>query len=172
MRIPLVASGPEFTARGREGGPAQLYDLMPTILDLFDLPKPYPLAGTSLMPFLRKETPPRQRRDLQQRTLIASNYVYTKDQFVEFAVIEAGRWKLMRVHGAHPARPFSLYELYADYHERNDVIDQNQPIARRLIGQLLDWRRQQVPFAARQDAGRLLLDQQQLEELRNLGYIR
>jgi arylsulfatase A-like enzyme len=150
---------------------------MPTILDLFDLPQPYPLAGASLLPMLDAAAPPQQRRALQQRSLVASNFAYARQQCVEFAVVRAGRWKLMHSYSRKPAvsgrldQPFLLFDIQLDYHEQDDVIDDHQDVARRLIGHLLTWRRQHPPLAKGSATDHLLLDRQQLEELRSLGYV-
>ncbi|MCG3127794.1 MAG: hypothetical protein CHACPFDD_02666 [Phycisphaerae bacterium] len=52
LRIPLVARGPRLARGRRVDQPAQLVDLMPTLLDMFAIPPPYDLAGDSLLPLL------------------------------------------------------------------------------------------------------------------------
>ena len=174
MRIPLVATGPTVTARGRQLAAVQLYDLMPTVLDMFDLPEPYPLAGSSLVPLMTgKEAP----AALQDRTLVASNHNSGRSELAEFAVI-SGPWKLMLTPPKNlgspstVTQPFSLFNMQDDYHEQKDVIHENREVARKLIGELVRWRSRQAPFARGLDADSLLLDGDQLEELRSLGYIR
>ncbi|MBU0640699.1 MAG: sulfatase-like hydrolase/transferase [Planctomycetes bacterium] len=183
MRIPLVAVGPMFQARGRQETPAQLLDIMPTILDMYELPVPYALAGHSLLPLLVEDTraddPARAGAGavLQTRPIIASNFTYSRTGVIEFAIIEGGRWKLLHRHvpAAEPSQPptarFELYDVQQDYHEKNNLIDTHQDVARRLVAQLLKWRRSQARFLPGRAAGQLLLDGEQLRELRALGYI-
>ena len=174
MNIPLVAVGPRFSSRGREPTPVQLYDLMPTILDMFDLPGPYPLAGHSLLPRL---TGARDKDPLGHRVIIASNHSYRGRGIIQYAVVEGGRWKLMHQYPARPAEGgrrferFGLFDLQADPGELHDVMDARPGVARRLIGHLVEWHRRYAPFEAREPSDRLMLDANQLEELRSLGYI-
>ncbi|MHC4064561.1 MAG: sulfatase, partial [Planctomycetota bacterium] len=189
LRIPLVTTGPLVTARGRQDVPVQLYDLMPTILAMFDLPTPYPLAGRSLLPLLvrpssgiaapasdRAATGPGSRL-AEQRTIFASNHGYRNRALFQHAVREGRRWKLMCRHqkkqtpDGSAETKFLLYDLASDPHEQADVIDAHHDVARRLIGRLLQWQGQQAPFEAGGNRGQVHLDAEQLEELRSLGYI-
>ncbi|MCH7527635.1 MAG: sulfatase, partial [Planctomycetes bacterium] len=197
MRIPLVIAGPEVTARGRLETQAQLFDLMPTILDIFDLPEPYPLAGESLVPILRtpvakhdpqpgvtsmpdtgSTTDGAEHNALQDRTIFASTYAGHSVGVIQYAAIETGRWKLMYRFNEEatmfPGTPvdFVLFDLLADSDEQHDVLDANRDVARRIMGKLIAWRRRQAPFAPGSRTDRLMLDPEQLEELRSLGYIR
>ncbi len=176
INIPLVAAGPRFPARGREATPAQLYDLMPTILDMFDVPFPYPLAGASLLPCLTGSAQGAEADGLARRVIVASNHSYRSSGVTQYAAIEGGRWKLM--HQA-PARKstgrrfevFSLFDRQADPLEQTDVLQAHPDIARRLIGQLVEWHLRYRPIETRAAGDQLMLDAEQLEELRSLGYI-
>ena len=176
LRIPLVAVGPTITARGREDVPVQLYDLMPTILAMFDQPTPYPLAGRSLLPLLVGGAGAAEA--LGDRSIFASNHIYRrKSGLVEHAVIEQGRWKLMysfREQAAEeggPAGRFLLFDLQSDRPEKADLLEAHRDVARRLVGRLLRWLDEQAPFDVGRGGEQLLLDAEQLEELRSLGYI-
>lgn len=176
LRVPLVVAGPLITARGRQDVPVQIYDIMPTILEMFALPPPYPLAGTSLWPLLNGRADPELRRRLRQRDIVASNYVYRPAGGLEFALISAGGWKLMyRFYGddgrALPGERLALYDLAADPDEQENLIDAHPDITRRLVGRLLAWRQAQPPFMSAPEADELTFDRQQLDELRELGYI-
>ncbi len=186
QRVPLLFVGPKVTARGEVDAPVQLHDIMPTMLDQFGLPQPYALNGDSLTPFLQDargerssadEFTSRRRNSLAQRTLFASNHAYISAHVIEAAVIERGRWKLLYRFAREPMpttqRPvrFELYDLERDHNERHDVIAEHQPLARKLIGKLIAYRRTQPPYEAGIDTEQLELDPDQLRELQSLGYI-
>ncbi|MCP4250757.1 MAG: sulfatase [bacterium] len=174
-RIPLVVAGPAVTARGRQDLPVQLYDLMPTILGMYELPPWRAYAGHNLLSILTDA--PGSNAALEQRAIFASNHTYRNAGLIEHAVVADGRWKLMyRYHGSRsqtgrPLGRFLLFDLQADPGEYTDVIDANQSLARKLIGKLVAWQRQQAPYDVGPGRQHLQLDAKQLEELRNLGYI-
>ncbi|MFQ5806306.1 MAG: sulfatase-like hydrolase/transferase [Phycisphaerae bacterium] len=187
-RVPLVAYGPTFASGVRVDAPVQLFDVMPTILDLFDLPVPYPLAGRSLLPLLRgasdsgKPTGGARAANslldvLHARKVYASNHNYRiSRKLIEYSVIEAGRWKLLygaREFPMYPSGPrsrFLLFDLEADRFERRNVIHDRPEVARRLIADLVRWRAGQLPY----DPGVRApteIDRAQMEQLQALGYV-
>jgi len=54
-RIPLMVAHPAFPGGGRVASLTQATDLMPTVLDLWNLPTPSEVTGLSLLPLLRGE---------------------------------------------------------------------------------------------------------------------
>ena len=175
MRVPLVAHGPLITARGRVDLPADLYDIMPTILDLLDLPQPYDLFGVSLRPLMQAGVENRDPELTPGRTIFISHHRWRAKGYSEYAVVEAARWKLIYhyMHGDRPNYPtparFELYDLDADPDEKNDLCSAHPDIARRLMCRLVAYAREQFPYES--DASGLQYDPQQLRELRSLGYI-
>ena len=176
LHIPLVIAGPLVTARGRVDTPTQLHDIMPTVLDLFDLPAPYELRGNSLLPFLQPEGQP-VPQILTQRLIFHSHHNYFGLGIVQYAVIERGRWKLMYFYdtqaaesGNKPTR-FSLYDLQDFFYDRADVIDAHRDVARRLIGELLAYRERQHPYDRDLPDEALELDPEQIRDLQALGYL-
>lgn len=176
QRVPLMIAGPKITHHGRVDTPAQLHDLMPTLLELFDLPQPYVLEGTSLVPFLVDGSEAR-RESIAKRTLFASNHAHLRYGVIEATEIEEGRWKLMYRFvndlvgsGKRPVC-FELYDMETDRAEQHDIIDTHRDRARAMIGKLIEYRRAQPPFVASIDAKQLELTPDQLRELQSLGYI-
>lgn len=178
-RVPLIAFGPLFRSGVRVEQPAQLLDIMPTILDLFSRPQPYELAGASLAPLVSRSAGEEARRalaeKLQERDIFASNHNFRiSSGFVEFS-LTAGRWKLlhgftpMPTSSGTPSR-FQLYDLDADPHERSNIIDENRELARGLIEKLVRWRVQQAPYDA-QRTGPTEVDKRQIDQLIGLGYV-
>ena len=175
MRVPLVAHGPLITARGRVDLPANLYDIMPTMLDLLDLPQPYDLFGVSLRPLMQAGVENRDPELTPGRTIFISHHRWRAKGYSEYAVVEAARWKLI-YHYMHEDQPnyptparFELYDLEADPEEKNDLYSAHPEIARRLMCRLVAYARQQFPYERTKDE--LQYDPEQLRELRSLGYV-
>ena len=175
LRVPFVTHGPLVTARGRQNIPSNLYDIMPTILDLFGMPQPYPMQGVSLKSLLQKDAGAPPAELSPQRTLIVSHHRYRGRNQIEYAVIEANRWKLhyRYMWDDQPAYPdparFELYDLQADPEEKHNLIDQHHDIARRLMCKLVGYAQKQHPYPSQQEG--LLFDPEQLENLKAGNYI-
>lgn len=172
LRVPLVAAGPLVTARGRIDQMVCMYDIMPTLLDLLGAPQPYELAGESLAGFLRAEgghTPP------ADRVHIVAHFRHRGYGLCDYAITESLRWKLITrtipAGDRETARvSYELYDLAADPYETKNVLDQNQDVARRLLGTLLAYHVKQHPYQTSGSAT-LKFDAKQLRDLRGLGYI-
>src|SRR5262249_715076 len=92
VRVPLIAFGPEVTARGAIDVPVQTLDIMPTILSWAKLSPPYPLAGHSLADRLKQGDTTKQG----PRTLFGSNAYYLPTlKRTGYYAIKDGRWKLV-----------------------------------------------------------------------------
>lgn len=179
LRVPWVAFGPLVRGRGACDIPAQLMDIYPTVLDLLDFPQPYTLQGASLAPILRGDAADASARGglTPQRDIYSSNLRYYKEHgIIERCVVEGGRWKLYYRLRRRPTTDggaphgFLLFDLAADPAEQHNVIESNQDVARRLMGKLLAYAREQHPFA-RGPADALQFDAEQLHNLKALGYI-
>lgn len=174
-RVPLVACGPSFAQRGRIETPAQLLDLMPTILELYGIPEPYPLAGRSLWPLLRSGAG--STADLFERDIFASNHNFRIEfKLFEYSLIENGRWKLLfgaagvPLYKDGPTSRFMLFDLVRDPRERRNLINVDQALSRRMIEKLLQWHAAQRVYEARERTA-TLIDAEQIKELERLGYI-
>lgn len=186
-RVPLVAYGPGFASGARVDAPAQLVDVMPTILDLFDLPVPYPLAGKSLLPLLFDDRKAAQGSDgvaadvlaaeLRDRNVYASNHNYRiSSRLIEYSVVAGSRWKLVYGARAFPMYPngpssrFLLFDLQSDPRERRNLIHQQQALARELLEDLVRWRVSQHVYGEG-GQGPTVIDAEQIRQLEALGYI-
>lgn len=176
LHIPFVAAGPLVAARGRIDVPVQLLDLMPTVLDLLELPLPYALAGTSLRPLLTGDDRGAAEA-LGGRTIFHSHYRYYGLGIVQYVVIEAGRWKLMYYYQENPENPdalpmrFALYDLAEQLYDPRDVFDAQRGVARRLIEKLVAHHRRQGPFDIAVARPPLEFDAEQIRALQALGYL-
>jgi arylsulfatase A-like enzyme len=177
LRVPLVAAGPLITARGRQDLQVNLYDIMPTILDLFGIPQPYELSGTSLRTLMQTSAGARPAELSPARTTFASHHRHRGRGQIEYAVVEARRWKLhyrymLEDQPAYPTPArFELYDLESDPEELHDLITERQDVARRLMCKLVVYARQQHPYETGLSERGLGFDAEQLQELMELGYI-
>lgn len=162
VHVPLLVKLPRarFTGQVVEEQ-VRLIDVLPTVLDVLDVPAPDGLEGTSLLPLLDPE-----RRDGPRPTRPPYAVSEIAEDLSEPCVsIRTGDLKYLYF----PAQERGeLYDLRQDPGERHDVADQRPAEARELrdearaivaAGELLDV--QAVPV----DAGTL-------EELRALGYVK
>jgi arylsulfatase A-like enzyme len=201
LRIPMVAVGPDITHRGRVDLPVQLFDLMPTILDLAGLHPPYRLAGASLLPLLHDPDEPPQTLlgdaarpytpgvDFANRVIVSSNhwiYASAGDDVDEYSAIAGGRWKLLFrrdvpvpegvlrgvVRADGPVQRFALYDLEQDALELHDLLGTDgYRDVARELMLALVAWRQQHAPFHGGGGGPLELGGDQLRELRSLGYI-
>ncbi|RMF76715.1 MAG: hypothetical protein D6744_12075, partial [Planctomycetota bacterium] len=173
-RVPLVFFGPLFGAVGRIDTPAQIMDIMPTLLELFDVPPPHDLGGDSLLPLLRGETG-EPVAGLSSRPIFSSNYNFLPRQnFVEYQVTRDG-WKLVYSKnpwrlGGPPTR-FKLFDLKADARERNNLLMQYPDKARALAETLIVWRAAQRPYARSAASDVAVQDAAQIRDLEAMGYV-
>jgi choline-sulfatase len=127
VRVPLIVRWPGHLPEDRRNHDlVELVDLVPTLIDLLELPPPPDLHGTSLVPLLRG-SPGATGRDV----------VFGEYQENEEAMVRSGRYKLIvgtgrrrRQDGLSDGRPLPgpyehLYDLEADPGETTDV--QSQP---------------------------------------------
>lgn len=171
-RVPFLLLGPRAAGRGRIAQAAQLFDVMPTLLDLAQLEPPYELSGASVLPAL-DAAPQAASRPAPDRDIFASNHNYRAQRLVEFSVVRAARWKLVfgarpvriepaiggaqPVAGAQPpagAQPiagatasnFALYDIQADPRERKNLLAREPQLARELALALVRWREAHAQF--------------------------
>ena len=114
---PLVFRVPGLTKGARVGGLSQNIDVLPTLLELLDLPVDPPVEGRSLVPLLRGAS----------STVHDQVYVESSDH-VERAV-KTSDWKLIDAGSGEN----ELYRWRTDREESRNVIDETEP---RVVDQL------------------------------------
>ncbi|MEP0846307.1 MAG: sulfatase-like hydrolase/transferase, partial [Phycisphaerae bacterium] len=173
LRVPLIVCGPAVRARGPLDRPAQLLDVMPTILDLLGVAAPAALAGESLAPLLRAQPAgPGPARDIVTCALTQRKDVQ------RYVINESGRWKLICGRATTPGyvmdesvQKFELYDLKADPGEQRDVLREQPDVVRRLVAKLLSFKDQHRPYDVQAPPEQVEFDAKQLRELRSLGYV-
>lgn len=143
--VPLLIRWPG-QASGRIAEPVNLIDLVPTILDAFDLEPPCRLPGKSLKPLLtgeRYEDPDavavcEWNGAIQHMFSRHELFADVKDQYIRS--IRTRRWKL----NLHVGDRSELYDLENDPGEMHNLIAQadHRPIIDDLYRRLLAWQRE------------------------------
>jgi arylsulfatase A-like enzyme len=126
VRVPLWIAGPGISPR-RIGGRVSLVDLMPTVLDLLEIPVPAHLQGVSQAAVLRGG-------ELVRRPIFIEQYRHGSERVQKLAVVD-GDDKLLF---DRDAQLFELYDLRADPAELDDRADAEPALRAELAALLLD----------------------------------
>ncbi len=131
-RVPCVIVAPRFLKPRKDDYPAELIDVVPTVLGLLGWP-PHPnFQGIDLF---AADRPPSERRAL---------FLHTENPLSHTdAVVVGGRWKfVLDRHGGTDR----LYDLAEDPGEERDVRTREPAVAARLGRLLREWRRRQLAY--------------------------
>jgi arylsulfatase A-like enzyme len=193
-RVPLIMWGPGLIPRGVVDETVETIDIVPTLLEISRLRAPEAMQGQSLVPLL--PTSPSsssgstagaetavtaqqaaQSGRWQRRPAIVEKWSEPEDKppldTDSFAIISDG-WKLVHNAKRHPGTPeYELYDFVKDPLDSVDVAAQQPQVVARLRKALDGWRQ----FAAARrvlpdtEASKIL-DAEQLQRLKALGYIK
>ena len=168
-RIPLAIRVPGERP-GRIRAPVRGVDLLPTLLDLLELPRgDQPMVGHSLVELVKGASPP------DAGILMESRLDQLPNATLEAYIL--GKWKLIvkTPRREDQGRPVSvsLFDRKLDPAEQNNVAEEHPEIVSRMAERL----RTAVSNAERaatlfQEGGRLNLSEEELERLRELGYLK
>jgi len=157
LKVPVIFHAPGAVPGGIEVTDlAGTIDIMPTILDLLDIPVPRSCQGTSLVPAIDGSPAGRESYAETYLPLLACGWSELKS-------IRTGRWKFVL------APEPELYDLAADPREERNIIDREPETAARMLRRL---RESETSFAAAgSEPARTGLAPDDLEKLASLGYI-
>lgn len=175
VRVPLAFLLPEgdpLRRARRHDAWVSLVDVMPTLVELFDLPVPYDLPyvleGRSLLPAL-------EGRPLAAREVFSESGRSHHPEEIErrvrfdvagrFRAVYRGRWKLVWTPFQTPEREFSLYDVETDPAETEDLYRPDHPEVPALRRALSAWLRED------ETRTETALDERDVELLRSLGYV-
>jgi arylsulfatase A-like enzyme/Flp pilus assembly protein TadD len=162
LRVPLIVRGPGVAAGRRLDGVVGLVDLLPTILDLAQVPVPQgvELSGRSHAAALRGGAPP-PKAPLYAETLVPRLHFGWSD----LRVVRDGRFKYIQA-----PRP-ELYDLDADPGEQVNLVERERRRAhdlRAALERFLAAEPEPQPGAA---AGEAVRSPELLAQLAALGYV-
>ncbi len=154
LRVPLIIRVPGF-APLRIGTPVRLVDVMPTVLDMLDLPAPS-MDGVSLVDLMNGS---RRRLDLD---VFAESRYPERFGWSPLRALRDGRFKLIDA-----PRP-ELYDLERDPFEERNIFDERRPLADAMMRRLeaLDPGRSVTP-----DPEKTVVPAALREDLAALGYV-
>ena len=157
MRVPLILWGAQLPRGVRVPSLVRTVDVTPTLLALLGLEPLVEVQGASLAALFER---PNESLNLVGYGESIESALAFGSSVLRF--VRVRRWKYI-----HKLRP-ELYDVRADPTEVINLIDARPRVADRLRGRLAELLAA-APMA--NDAARVQLDAQQLEELRALGYI-
>jgi arylsulfatase A-like enzyme len=164
IRVPLLLfrEGWEYAGTVVDQ-PVRLLDLMPTLLDILDLPVPEDLDGIPLTPALGDPRAP----------LPLPDYFVAETQLRgdEKAAVYGVNWKYFEHDDAHAGTaPRELQAMrIMENGSRTNLIDKDPETARAMADFLESWRRRypRAPETAHKQA----ISQEEIEQLRAIGYL-
>ncbi|NOZ21174.1 MAG: sulfatase [Planctomycetes bacterium] len=129
LHVPLIITGGPAKARIRVKERFQLVDIVPTLIEMFDLSEEKDLDGTSLVPALKGET--LAGRD----AIFVSENTYQKQR-----AAMRWPWKYMRMEEHYDAMPpRCLYNLDTDPNEMINLVDDLRDQAAEMDSLLTDY---------------------------------
>jgi arylsulfatase A-like enzyme len=156
LRIPLIVRGPNVAPR-RIADIVRLVDVMPTVLDLLDVPR-QPVDGTSLAGMLHGD-PRRVELDAYSESRYPLRFGWSP-----LRALRAGRYKLIEA-----PRP-ELYDLERDPFEERNIYPDRQKLGRALARRLAAFDQRAAP-GRRDEAGDSVPSAELQARLASLGYI-
>ncbi len=177
-RIPMIVVWPGRIAAGqRFNQPVSMIDVLPTILDLIDLPLPEVMQGQSLAPLLLGE------EGWEPRPVILDEFSFNEEagEFRGRIEVIDGRWGASLQINPNPQRPpdrsrpapLLLYDLWNDpmalwslHEERPDLVEKYTA----FLEEQFEAHLALSQYFTR--SGEVELTPEQLRSLRALGYIR
>ena len=157
MQVPLILYAPNSLPQGKIiDARVRLIDLMPTILDLLEVPPPTDIQGESLLPYIEGK----KKQDLT--SYIESYYPRENYGWSELVGLIDGGWKYIK------APREELYHLDQDPQESHDLSREEKKILQDKRDKLADIiKTSTAPLLAQKKT----LTTEERDRLRSLGYI-
>jgi len=126
MRVPLILAHPgTLPANRRIPSLVRTVDVLPTVLELLELPRPSGIAGVSLAPLIEGDTSDLELAAYGEATRFIATFEAAPLRF-----LRRGRWKY--IHKVNP----ELYDVLADPAEVDNRIATEPEVAARLRAEL------------------------------------
>lgn len=145
-------------------------DIMPTVLDMLNIPIIDKIDGISLLPLIERKT--EKGNDFIFAESIEEHFKGNKRVFMKgikgkWRAMIMGNWKIIYI--PHPGKNiFELYDLKEDPEEKNDLINKEKEIALQMERKILDFINKQTNEG---DADLSSLTEKSKKLLIKLGYL-
>ena len=169
MRVPVIVKGPGLAHR-KDDRMVEQIDFFPTILKLVGIEAPAGLPGRDMFAadasphpvFMERDRPPQWR----QRAVMDGNHKLIVVEEADTTIVpESSRHEEIVVKNVHPG--MYLYDLTTDPGEKTNLFARNDSTSLRLLGLLTTH---YATASARPQP--VHVDQDLLDKLRSLGYVR
>jgi arylsulfatase A-like enzyme len=154
IKVPLIIKFPFSSRTGTEAAPIQMVDILPTVLDICEVPVPGGLSGT---PYGIPEKP------------IVGEFFSSALESGVHRVIYEGPYKLM--HYTQSKKP-ELYDLREDPGEASNLHEEKGDVSSMLLDSLTAWTKDHPPRDVEEKPTTLERQKEVQEDLRALGYIK
>ena len=157
MRVPLIFySENHLPSNLIVPARVRLIDILPTVLDMLNMPKPVSVQGISLIPYIQKK----KKNDLD--SYLETYYPKENYGWSPLVGLIAGGWKYIR------APKEELYNLKADPAEQKNALDLDRRAAAKLKASLDGLIKETALPGA---AAKRTLTAEEKDRLRSLGYV-
>jgi len=177
LHIPLIIKEHTISPNRKViNNEVSLLDIMPTILDLLDIPNSLPLAGSSLVPVIleNKETDNNIAYFMTFKTNLSNFPILGKLKRGHFAKSFPDRISLIKdeVKFIYSAKnnKLELYNLNKDVSEQANLAMENIKLAKKLKSELILWFNRTKSSSLMKNKY-ILLNEEDIEKLKSLGYI-
>jgi len=117
VRVPLIFSWPgHFKAGLRSEGLVELTDIVPTLLEVNNMPVPDRIQGRSLLPILEGRANPHEHREFVRSVF----YRVTQGPQSYATMLRTKKYKIVNYHGHNPGE---LFDLQKDPYEFDNLWD-------------------------------------------------
>lgn len=169
LHVPLIIREPGQASGTRIETPVSFIDLAPTILELLGMEPPKQFQGRSLVPLMSAED------SGSEPSVPARTELFSSLESAGLKTVRADGWRLVSTREG-----FELFDLRNDPRESTDLLrgaEAETPRVAAAFGRLRasleNWEEENAVLRRRYEAGRKseALDDETMEQLRNLGYL-
>lgn len=165
LKVPLIINYPKLPKKKIEGQ-AQLTDIMPTVLEILDIPLIENIEGVSLIPMIEED------KALREYTFAEGGENFFKQNKRSYFEGIKGKWRMIRtnerklIYIPHPEKDiYELYNLKEDPGETRNLINKEAETADKLKSELFKWME-----GSKEDEGIDLTEKSKIL-LKKLGYM-
>jgi len=156
--VPLIIRVPWIKEDRRIKELTQTVDIMPTLLDLLEIPIPHQAQGKSLIDLMNNK-----------KSLPLHEYVFGNTHGI--SSIRSKEWLLVLNQDGRPRlKPKELYSLRSDPKEQKNVYYQNQDVALKLESELKKWEASLPSYKDQEYSFPPEIDEATRERIRKTGY--